>query len=99
MDFRIDWTESARSDLKNVVSYIAKDDPVAALNFGEGIIASVDHLELFPRSSRVVPEKGEDQLREIPYSPYRIVYEIDDAKGVVSVVRVWHMSREKLELE
>jgi len=98
MDFRIDWSESAKNDLKNVVSYIAEEDPVAALNFGEGIVASVEQLELFPRSGRVVPEKGDDHLREIPYSPYRIVYEIDDAKRMVSIVRVWHTSRGKLEL-
>ena len=99
MDFRIDWTESARNDLKNIVTYIAEDDPVAALNFGEGIIASVDQLERFPRSGRVVREKEDDQLREIPYSPYRIVYEIDDDNGIVNIVRVWHTSREKLEIE
>ena len=39
-----------------------------------GIIASVDRLELFPRSGRMVPEIGDEAIREVLYRGYRIMH-------------------------
>ena len=35
MDYAIDWAESALEDLKDLVRYIAADNPVAAERFGD----------------------------------------------------------------
>lgn len=36
----------------------------------ERIVAAVNRLETFPRSGRVVPEVGDDSLREVVYENY-----------------------------
>ena len=97
MDLLLNWTESALLDLEEIVRYIARDDPVAAQRIGEGIIGSVEQLRTFPKSGRIVPETNEECLREVLYSPYRIVYEIRDQDPSISIVRVWHAARGSVE--
>ena len=70
---------------------------VAARRIGEGIIDSVEQLRTFPKSGRVVPETSEECVREVLYSPYRIVYELHDQEGSISIVRVWHAARGSIE--
>ncbi len=98
MDYRIVWSESALRDLRDIVQYIARDDPKAAERFGNLIISKVLNLCAFPRIGRIVPEFREDRLREIILTPYRIVYEIDDNYSPLSVLRVWHGARGSMQL-
>jgi toxin ParE1/3/4 len=98
MDYAIDWTESALEDLKDLVRYIAADNPLAAERFGKAIIRRIELLSPFPRTGRVVPELGDDLLREVILTPYRIVYEVNDSLRRVSVVRIWHGARGELEI-
>ena len=97
MDFLINWTESALLDLEEIVRYISRDESAAARRIGEGIIDSVEQLRTFPKSGRVVPETSEECVREVLYSPYRIVYELHDQEGSISIVRVWHAARGSIE--
>ena len=46
MDFGITWTESAISDLRGIVRYIARDNRAAAERFGLSMISKVDKLGL-----------------------------------------------------
>ena len=99
MDFNIVWASSAISDLEQIIRYISEEDADAAKRLGEGIIESIEQISIFPKSGRVVPEEGEDLLREILYSPFRIVYEIEEEHRTVSIVRIWHAARGTIELE
>lgn len=99
MDFRVAWANAAISDLEQIVRYIAHDDPAAARRLGNGVLGAVDQIGFFPRSGRVVPEEDDDSLREILYTPYRIVYEIDEAGRSINIVRVWHAARGAPELK
>ncbi|MCP5141579.1 MAG: type II toxin-antitoxin system RelE/ParE family toxin [Gammaproteobacteria bacterium] len=55
---RIEWSYQARSDLRALRAYIAKDSPVNARRFVDRIIAGVDRLADFPDMGRLVPEAG-----------------------------------------
>jgi plasmid stabilization system protein ParE len=48
MDYRIDWTEAAIGDLRQVVEFIARDNPEVAEAVGSEIIRSVELLQSFP---------------------------------------------------
>ena len=98
MDFTIIWTKSALDDLRELVRYIAADDPAAAQRFGNAIIRRVEGLASFPRIGRVVPELGNDLVREVILTPFRIVYELDDDANRIAVVRVWHGARGEPDL-
>ena len=99
MDYTIVWTQSALEDLRDLVRYIAADDPIAAERFGNAIIRKVEAITSFPRIGRMVPEIGNELVREIILTPYRIVCELDDSAEQIAVIRVWHGARGVPELE
>lgn len=68
------WTERAVSDLEDIGSFIAKDSPAFATVIVRKLYLAVDQLRAFPDSGRVVPERGDPNLRELVRPPYRIVY-------------------------
>ena len=39
---------------------------------------AVKRLEIFPRSGRIVPEIGQEDIREILFGSYRIVYVVGE---------------------
>lgn len=49
MDFKLVWTPLARDDLREIASYIARDNPAAALRVGERILRSVEPLKTMPQ--------------------------------------------------
>ena len=88
----IAWSHRARTDIRDLKAYIAKDSPYYARRFTERIIASVEKLEDFPKIGRPVPEsEGREDVRELIYQGYRIIYLIQP--GRIFIVTVIHGSR------
>ena len=57
-----------------------------------GAFSAVERLSIFPFSGRVVPEIGDDSVREIIYGSYRIIYHVTDKE--VNIVTVIHAMRD-----
>lgn len=93
MDYQVRLSRSARLDLQNIVRYISINDPARALRFGRFLIRSALTLSQFPKRGRVLPELGDEAIREIIVRAYRIVYHLDHDKRVVEVIRIWHAAR------
>jgi toxin ParE1/3/4 len=70
----IRWSPQALRDLESIRDYIAQDSPRYAELVVTRIIASVDRLQAFPDSGRIVPERGDAEIREVIVRPYRVVY-------------------------
>ncbi len=81
-----------------MVRYIARDNPSAAERFGLALLEKLKLLREHPMLGRVVPERGEPNLREIIHPPYRIVYRVREREQIVEVLRFWHGARGKIEL-
>src|SRR5215216_7310253 len=90
MAYKLIWSPAARDDLHNIVVFIARDNPNRAMSFGYELISEMDRLIDFPDSGRVVPEYRNDNIREIVFRPYRIVYRIDHERSLCEIARVWH---------
>jgi len=88
---RVIWTREAVEDVEAIKAYVARDSVRYATLLAERIVAAVDRLESFPESGRVVPEVGDESLREIIQGAYRIVYRIQAES--VQVVTVYHAAR------
>ncbi|MEJ2648366.1 MAG: type II toxin-antitoxin system RelE/ParE family toxin [Sedimentisphaerales bacterium] len=93
MAFQIIWTQTAAEDLKEIVQYIALDDPDAAAKLAEHILIRIESASNLPFSNRSVPEKGEESVRENILKPYRILYQIDTDRNVIHILRIWHAAR------
>lgn len=68
------WTDPSIEDLRSIREYIARDSEYYAAKFVEEIVLSVDKLLQFPRLGRVVPEAHNENIRELFYQNYRIIY-------------------------
>lgn len=78
--------DSYAQDLDRIVDYIAKDNPMAALNIWDEIESQVERLRDFPRSGRAgrMPETRE---LVVTGTPYIVVYIVGDD---VDLIRVLH---------
>lgn len=74
MDYQLVWTNTAQDDLKQLVTYITEDNPSAAKKFGLAIFEQIESAGKHPRIGRIVPEEGNEFLRELPYAAYRLIY-------------------------
>lgn len=89
---RVVWSEQADADLAAIRAYIARDSERYAQAKVERLIEAVDQLLDWPRSGPVVPEVGDEDLRQLIVAPYRIVYRLQgDIIGIATIV---HTSRE-----
>ena len=88
---RVIWTRQAVEDVEAIKAYVARDSERYAGLLAERLVMAVSRLELFPRSGRIVPEVGDDSLREVIYGDYRLVYRLQ--AGSVEVVTIYHAAR------
>ena len=85
---RVVWTLLAVERANEVAEYIARDKPEAARSWLDGLFDTVDRLEAFPQSGRMVSEIGLPEYREIVYrKSYRIVYHVDKSSVRILTVR------------
>ena len=93
MAYKLIWSPAARDDLHDIVIFIARDNPNRAMSFGYELVSETDRLQEFPEYGRIVPEYRNDDIREIIYRPYRLVYRVNHKARSCEIVRVWHSSR------
>ena len=92
------WSESAKADLRSIHDFIAHDSGHYAKKVAQNIVEKTDVLNDLPRIGRIVPELGNELIREIILTPYRIVYELDDSTEEIAVIRIWHGARGEPEI-
>jgi len=84
---KIYWTREALARLQEIEEYIAKDNPVAAVEFVDKLISKAETLVNNPVKGRTVPELSFENIREVLYKNYRIVYLLK--KNVIEVLTVF----------
>jgi len=90
---KISFASSAVEDLESIQAYYNGEGvpDVGKRLLGE-IMEQVERLAVYPLSGRIVPEFSVEYLREIIYSPFRIVYRYD--KKRIRIVRIWRSERQ-----
>lgn len=88
MAYKIRWSPRAASNFEEICNYIARDAEHYAAVFAKQINAMVKSIPQFPHAGRVVPEYGDENLREKIFENYRIVYRLK--KDVVEIVAICH---------
>ena len=81
----------AKDDLRRIKRFIAPDAPRTALAFVRRLKTYVNRLKSFPESGSVVPELNDEDIREILFGSYRIIYRI--APDEVHILTVFHSAR------
>ena len=84
------WTRRALNDLREIGFYIRQDNPEAARRWVARLRERCDKAAEMPRSGRIVPEIGNDDVREVFLKSYRIVYRLHGEEIVVLTVFEGH---------
>jgi addiction module RelE/StbE family toxin len=84
----VDWTRRAESALDGIYDYLNREAPFYAEHIVQQIIGSVDRLEDHPLSGRKVPEAERDDIREVLFRDYRIIYWVvsDNQVDIIGVI-------------
>ncbi|OGW14128.1 MAG: hypothetical protein A3G93_03725 [Nitrospinae bacterium RIFCSPLOWO2_12_FULL_45_22] len=91
MAYKVRWSPRAVSNLEEICDFIAKDSAHYAFLFAKKVNVIIESIPQFPKAGRIVPEYGDENLREKIYNNYRIVYRL---KGeVVEIVVICHGAR------
>lgn len=90
------WSLTAEEDLRAIEDFIAKDSVLHAVNFIDRLIEAAQHLAVSPNVGRIVPEFNREDLRELLFRAYRIVYQVRG--DTVTVLRVVHGARDLARL-
>lgn len=88
----VEWSARARTDIRELHAYIAQDSPHYARRFVEKILNATEALTDHPQIGRKVPEADRDDIRELIFQNYRIIYRIKPEH--VYIVTVLHGGRE-----
>ena len=84
----VKWSQRALDDLDGIAVFIARGSPDFVGVFVARVFQATRRLEQFPESGRVVPEFRREDVRELIFQNYRIVYRVWD--GQIAVARVMH---------
>jgi plasmid stabilization system protein ParE len=84
---RIVWSPLALRRAEEAADFIARDDPAAAARWARGLFDAVKSLSAHPRRGRVVPEQSREEVRELLYGDYRLIYRVSSRRAEVLTVR------------
>jgi toxin ParE1/3/4 len=85
------WAPQAIQDVEAIRAHVARDSAHYAGLVVERIVGAVERLQEHPRSGRIVPELGDESIREVIHGNYRIVYRL--RHEVVEIATVFHGAR------
>ncbi len=87
--FKLKWADPAKHDLFEIADFIALDDLATAKKMVALIDDKALSLQFSPQRGRIVPElakHGINSFRELVFSPWRIIYKIDDCIVYVELI-------------
>ncbi len=79
------WSPLALQQVRDIAGYIARDKPSAAEKWVKRLFAAVARLPGQPLSCRVVPELNRQDIRELIFGNYRVIYKLHDGIQVLAV--------------
>jgi plasmid stabilization system protein ParE len=62
---QVHWSEPALADLRDIVSFVARDSPAYAARLASRISEAPRRLASFPRLGQIVPELNQPSIREL----------------------------------
>ena len=87
MKLKLLWTKEVLLQLQEIEDYISEDNPAAAIEFVDKLISIAESLVENPERGRIVPELTFENIRELLYKNYRIVYLIK--KNSIDILTVF----------
>ncbi len=89
---KIFWSTLALERVLEIAENKSEKDKKKGELWVDTIFAAVKRIEQFPKSGRKVPELNREDLREVLFESYRIIYKLN--KEQIEVLTVRHMRQQ-----
>ena len=86
MAYRVAWSPKAVDELESIAEYIAADSSAYSAAVVTAILNATRNLSRFPFAGRVVPEVGDDTLREWFVYSYRVIYRVENDRVTIATI-------------
>jgi plasmid stabilization system protein ParE len=96
MDFRVEITDPAIANLAEIVSYIARDNPEAAIALGNHLLDAALSLTKAPHKGSAYRKLA--NIRKLTVRPFKIFYRVKEEKQALEILRFWHSARREPRL-
>jgi toxin ParE1/3/4 len=96
MGFKVVFAPQAMERLREIVHYIAKDNPAAAEKFGLRLVDRSALLADFPEIGQ--PYLTRPNVRRLGCKPYWIYYRLQPEKRIVEIMDFLHSARRDPDL-
>ena len=91
MEYQVIWSPEVAEDIDSIVEYISQDSLFYAQSIVLKILETSRSIKKFPLIGRIVPEIGNENIREIFIYSYRLVYQLKNE--TIFIVAVIHGKR------
>jgi plasmid stabilization system protein ParE len=89
MEYKVIWSEKAQADLFNICTYLSKN-PDAARKLGSNLIRHIERLNSTSHVWPIFRLAKSPFIHSFRYRNYRVIYEINEARQTVEVLRIRH---------
>ena len=86
MAYGVAWSPRAIEDLEAIAQYISADSGAYAAAVVKSILNTTRNFSRFPFAGRVVPELGDENIREWFAYSYRVIYRIENQMVTVGAI-------------
>jgi plasmid stabilization system protein ParE len=92
---KVIFTEAARRDLDEILSYLAENHPHLEGPVERRIRAVLDMVSQWPKSAHTVAQRPKVRVASLIHYPYRAFYHVTES--AIEVIHIRHTSRQPWE--
>ncbi len=89
---RLNWTSHALNKIEDICHYIDGYDVDSSKKFMKSVKIELDSLKQFPKIGRIVPERNNENLREIFIKKFRFLYIYE--KNEITILTILHFKQD-----
>ena len=89
---RLNWTSHALNKIEDTCHYMDGYDVDSSKKFMKSVKIELDSLKQFPKIGRIVPERNNENLREIFIKKFRFLYIYE--KNEITILTILHFKQD-----
>ena len=90
-------TNLFRSRFRDIVFYIAKDKKEAAKGFKNKLNVAIENLTNFPYKYRQSYYYHDENIRDMAFDGYSIIYRIDTARELIEILEIFNQNTPEIQ--
>jgi len=96
MGWKIIFAPQSLEQLEQILRFIARDNPDAAIRFGNYLVDRAESLANFPELG--TPYRKRPNVRRLLCKSYFIYYRVRGEEQVIEIMDFWHSARREPQL-